>query len=152
VSVTLNRWRRILYVSKIIYPPFFLDTTINCGIWKTHPVQTAPSTAPSDSAVTGPVGIRYGSMSAPRLDKVANQITRSACDRRAWLILNCQSPNSYWYSRLILNKPRLLPLNHARLLLSQQWTSAIHQIYIDPPAAVVLIHSLPQNKIYISDI
>jgi hypothetical protein len=32
-----------------------------------HPVHTAPSTAPSDSAVTGPVGIRYGSMSAPTL-------------------------------------------------------------------------------------
>jgi hypothetical protein len=46
----------------------------------------------------------------------------------------------------ILNKPRLLPLIHARLPVSQQWASVIHQIYSAPPAAVVLMNSLPQNK------
>jgi hypothetical protein len=52
----------------------------------------------------------------------------------------------------ILNMPRLLPLIHARLPVSQQWTSVIHQIYSATLVAVVLMNSLPQNKIYISDI
>jgi hypothetical protein len=34
------------------------------------------------------------------------------------------------------------PLIHARLPVSQQWTSVIHQIYSAPPAAVVLMNSL----------
>jgi hypothetical protein len=36
--------------------------------------------------------------------------------------------------------------------VSQQRTSVIHQIYSTTPVAIVLMNSLPQNKIYISDI
>jgi hypothetical protein len=72
----------------------------------------------SDSAITGPVGIRYDSMSDSTLDKVANHITRSACDRRA-------RSSRTQIELSITNSPWLL-----------YWCT----------------HSLPQNKISISDI
>jgi hypothetical protein len=112
----------------------FTPSRITSDLALMHPVHTAPSTALLRLGCYWPC--RQASTTipsrTPRRSKVANQITRSGTQPPIWLKSRpvqhlSLAPNSW-----ILNKPCLPPLIHARLQVSQQWTSVIHQIYTAP--------------------
>jgi hypothetical protein len=91
------------------------------NVW--HPVHTAPSTALLWLGCYGPIGIILIPSRPTRLNKVANQITRSACDRACKLQQDSNRTVNHqltWYSRLILNKPR--PPNSKQATPTALWS------------------------------